>query len=365
MPQIPHQLLAVQEDIKAGKRRWLKVKTLLSWFGQKGRGKNVVQTIEKALRETRLSTDPEFTSGGVHSYIEIRLLSETPDGSPEGSTGPADGGEEAKSDGTGQETVGANGHRHDRRASEAIGSKFCIGMFEAANRPDEVVTITRDQTVDEATTMMMTHGYSQLPVTQNMREIDGMISWRSMGRAKVRGDACKFVRDCVEDIHVLDQDAPFFEAVNAITQKEVVLVLGKNRAITGIVTTADLSHEYHQKAEPFLLFEEVEDRIRELIRKNFSLEEIRQARNPADDDREIEDASDLTFGEYARLLETPKNWKKLRLAIDRSLFVGLLNEVREVRNDVMHFRLDSAEPENLDKVRQLHYLLGQLVPTTP
>ena len=364
MPQIPHQLLAVQEDLKAGKRRWLKVKTLLSWFGQKGRGKYVVQTIEEALSETRLSTNPNFTSGSVHDYIEIRSLGETPDGARGQSTGPGEGGEEAKSDGKGPEEAGTNGHRRERRSSESIGSKFCIGMFEAANRPDEVVTISRDQTVEEATTMMLTHGYSQLPVTQNMRDIDGMISWRSMGRARVRGAACRFVRDCVEDIHVLDQDAPFFEAVNAITQKEVVLVLGKNRAITGIVTTADLSHEYHQKAEPFLLFEEVEDRIRELIRRHFSLEEIRQARNPADDDREIEDASDLTFGEYARLLETPENWEKLRLGIDRSLFVGLLNEVREVRNDVMHFRLDSTEPENLGRVRQLHQLLGQLVPTT-
>ena len=46
MPPIPYQLLAVQKDIAAGKRRWAKVKTLLSWFGQKGRGKHVVETIK-------------------------------------------------------------------------------------------------------------------------------------------------------------------------------------------------------------------------------------------------------------------------------------------------------------------------------
>ena len=38
MPQIPYQLRAVRKDIAAGKRRWAKVKTLLSWFGHKGRG---------------------------------------------------------------------------------------------------------------------------------------------------------------------------------------------------------------------------------------------------------------------------------------------------------------------------------------
>ena len=52
MPPIPHQLLAVQKDIAAGKRRWAKIKTLLSWFGKKGRGRHVVQTIQEALNGT-------------------------------------------------------------------------------------------------------------------------------------------------------------------------------------------------------------------------------------------------------------------------------------------------------------------------
>lgn len=105
----------------------------------------------------------------------------------------------------------------------------------------------------------------------------------------------------------------------------------------------------------------VQDRIRILISRNLSVTEIKKARDPDDHAREIEDASDLTFGEYVRLLESRENWKKLRLAIDRKLFVGLLNDVREVRNDVMHFRPDSSEPENLDKVRMLRSLLEQLV----
>ena len=37
------------------------VKTLLSWSGKKGRGKNVVETIHEALKETGLFTHPEFT----------------------------------------------------------------------------------------------------------------------------------------------------------------------------------------------------------------------------------------------------------------------------------------------------------------
>lgn len=362
MPQIPYQLLTVQKDIAAGKRRWAKVKTLLSWFGQKGRGKHVVQTIQEALDEAGLFTRPKFTSGTVHDYIEFMTLPDTGDGAAAESTeslGTADGNDD--DDENQSESSDESDGRH-RPSSETAASKFRIGMLEAANRPNEILTITRDKTVEEAATLMIMHRYSQLPVTQNMRRIDGMVSWRSMGRARASGDACEHVRDCLEPVHILGQDAPFFEAVDTITEREVVLVRGKDRTITGIVTTADLSREYHQKAEPFLLLEEVEDRIRVLINRSFAAAEIKRAKISDDDTREIEDAGDLTFGEYVRLLESRNNWKNLRLRIDRKVFVGLLDDVREVRNDVMHFRPDSSEPENLDKVRMLRSLLEQLVP---
>lgn len=71
MPQIPYQLRAVRKNIAAGKRRWATVKTPLSWFGHKGRGRNVVQAIGEALIEAGLTTRPAFTSGSGHDYIEF------------------------------------------------------------------------------------------------------------------------------------------------------------------------------------------------------------------------------------------------------------------------------------------------------
>ena len=359
MPQVPSQLQAVKRDLEGGKRRWAMVKTLLSWFGRKGRGKIVRQNIHQALKETGLFTHPEFTFGSVHDYIEFKRVEEAGDGPVEEST-DTEGGDDTSSDDEGGAESDGGTDATDHRSSGPTGSKFCIGMLGAANRPNEVLTITRDKTVEEATTMMMTHRYSQLPVTQDMRRIDGMISWRSIGRTRASGDACEFVRDCLESVRILHQDAPFFEAVDTITEQEVVLVRGRDRKITGIVTTSDLSREYNQKAAPFLLLGEVEDRIRILIDRNLS-DEIKDAKNPGDSNREIEEASDLTFGEYVRLLESRENWKKLRLGIDRKLFIELLGDVREVRNDIMHFRPDSSEPENIDKVRMLHSLLEQLV----
>ena len=359
---IPDQLQEIRKDIEDGKRRWAKGKTVLAWFGKKGRGKHVVRAIQEALKETRLVTEPEFSSvGSLHAYIEFKALPEKPATPSGGSMGTGQSEEDAKADP--DETQFGDTDLGRTEVSSEEGPKFCIGMLEAANRPSEVLTIKRDQTVEEAITEMMKHRYSQLPVTQNRRDIDGMISWRSIGRARARGAECKHVRDCLENVSVIDQDAAFFDAVETITEKEVVLVLGKDRAISGIVTTSDLSLAYHKRTAPFLWLEEIEDRIRILINRSLPRTEIGRARH-GDDTRDVEDAADLTFGEYVRLLERKKNWGKLRLGIDRKMFVALLEDVREVRNDVMHFRPDSSQPENLEKVRELHRLLEQLVPQT-
>ena len=59
-----------------------------------------------------------------------------------------------------------------------------------------------------------------------------------------------------------------------------------------------------------------------------------------------------SFGEYVRLLENPANWAKLKLALDRVVFTKMLNQVRLVRNDVMHFDPDGIDAEQLEKLRQ-------------
>ena len=145
-----------------------------------------------------------------------------------------------------------------------------------------------------------------------------------------------------------------------IARDEAVLVRGRDRRITGIVTTTDLSLKYHELAAPFLLLQEIEDRLRLFIDGTFSKEEMADAKDPRDEKREIEAAADLSFGEYIRLLEAPENWSRLGLTLDRRVFVKLLRGVREVRNEIMHFSPDDLSSENFEKIEKLQKLLEQL-----
>ena len=77
-----------------------------------------------------------------------------------------------------------------------------------------------------------------------------------------------------------------------------------------------------------------------------------EARDPRDDKRNIEEAADLSFGEYIRLFEARENWNRLTLTLDRRVFVKLLRDVRDVRNEIMHFSPDDLSSENLDKIEK-------------
>ena len=342
---IPHQLRDVAQSLQAGKRPRAKVRTLLAWFGHKRRGSSVVWTIRRALRDLSLKTDPDFSTVGIDAFVRFSLgpvkVPEGPDRS-------------ASTDG---ENQAGNGVTEPLAADPAL----YVGMLPAAN--SGVITVTRDHEVSTAVTKMMYHAYSQLPVTQDLRQIDGMISWRSIGvaRTKKPSEACEYVRDCLDkEYSTVDLDTPLLDAVRKIARDEVVLVLGRDKRITGIVTTTDLSLKYHELAAPFLLLQEIEDRLRLLIDGAFSKEEMADAKHPRDDKREIEEAADLSFGEYIRLLEAPENWSRLGLTLDRRVFVRLLRDVREVRNEIMHFSPDDLSSENLDKIEKLRKLLEQL-----
>jgi len=70
----------------------------------------------------------------------------------------------------------------------------------------------------------------------------------------------------------------------------------------------------------------------------------------------------LNFGDYLHLLETRENWSRLKLGIDRTVFITKLNEIREIRNDVMHFDPDGITESELDSLRKFVGFLQRLQP---
>jgi hypothetical protein len=212
---------------------------------------------------------------------------------------------------------------------------------------------------------MMRHGFSQLPVMTTDREVKGIITWESIAtQLQVSEEKPTTVQSCMRPhVEVLESES-LFHVIDLIVKHSYVLVRGADRTIAGIVTATDLSLQFRQLSEPFLLLGEIENHLRSLIDNKFTVDELQAAKNPEDADRAIESVADLTLGETIRLLESEANWLKIDVQFDRTIIIHDLNRVRSIRNDVMHFDPDGITEEDhqllfdfvqfLHQVRRLH-----------
>jgi hypothetical protein len=164
----------------------------------------------------------------------------------------------------------------------------------------------------------------------------------------------------MEPAQIVSIDDSLFETIARIASYDYVLVQAKDKTISGIITASDFNVQFQILAEPFLLVGEIENGLRRILHTKFTVKELEEAKAPGSDDRTIEAPSDLNFGEYIRLIEPEKRWKKLKVEIDRVEFLTQLNRVREIRNDVMHFDPDGMESEDLQFLREFAQFLKRL-----
>ena len=295
----------------------LTVRRLLEFFGYAKRGRVVVSKIRNALEAHGLRTSPDFESVWIDHEISIELDRESANGSV---------------------------------ATVAIDDPTVrIDALATAHHRPEVVD--PDKPLHDATTVMLLNDYSQLPVTKNRRKIRGMITWKSIGSRLSSGVECSLVRHCMNPhVQEVRLGTPLLDAVSAIASHGYTLVRSSTDEIVGIVTTSDLSREFHELASPFLLIGEIEKYLHTLVHGQFTTEVI-QAALP--EGLTATGTADLTLGGYCRLLQNPANWGKLRLEFSREPFVERLEAVREIRNEVMHFRPDGLDPEKQQTLQGL------------
>jgi len=305
------------------------VRSFLLWFGAERRGYNIVRRIRSTLESLDLDTDPEFE----YAYIDGSITF-VPAGAKTATPQQAS----------------------DLADVHIAGPTYRIGRLESANR--QPVTVKPDNQLSEATTLMLMNDFSQLPVVTSPRDVKGVISWKLIGSRLALGRSCQFVRECMDPPHTVGIQTSLFAAIEIIAVHDYVLVQAADRTISGIVTASDLSQQFRFLAEPFLLVGEIENNIRRLIHGKFTADELRSV--VQEDDRDVDGVVDLTFGEYQRLLESDSRWAKLRLKIDRREFVARLDEVREIRNDVMHFDPEGPAEAELKTLRDFARFMQSL-----
>jgi CBS domain-containing protein len=345
---ITHRLAQISSDILAGEESpMLTVREFLSWAGAERRGTSIVIRLQKLLNENTLTTIPDFESAYIDSQISFARTDQA-DNQP--------------IPGAASEPVAEITSETSRPSPQHlyIDPAYRISKLEAANIIPE--SVKPDEPLQVATTKMLAYGYSQLPVMTNERNVKGIITWTGIGSRLALGTCTGVqpVRDFMDQHTEVSSTASVFEVIGLVAQTDHVLVRAEDGRITGVITASDISLQFRQLTEPFLILGEIENNVRRLIDQHFSLETLKTVLDPEDAERQIEGVFDLTFGEYIRLLQNPANWELLGLQIDRATFISSLDSVRLIRNDVMHFDPDGIASNRLEELRTFSGFLQRL-----
>lgn len=384
---IPRELGRIANRLRDGHRvNRLTVRDLLRMFKAERRGLNKVQDIRIALDSLGLQTVPDFESEWIDGRIRISLKDTLSDGQgddgqlvPEELAPPAQAvledsepedeeEPELSDDGPGDEgsaSIVISGEGIvETKLNEPPDPTFRIGNLPAANKI--LVTVGQDDSLAKAVTKMLQFDYSQLPIMHGEREVKGMISWKSIAtRHTFGGDCCK-VQHCREDAQVVDANGTLFDAIPTIVKHGYVLVRSQyDRKITGIVTASDLSLQFQQLAEPFLLIREIELHIRQLLQDKLSSADLKSGVPDGDEGPAPESVSELSFGGYVRLLQKPDIWAKVSLNVDQGSMTTQLEQVRLIRNDVMHFDPDPLTADQLETLKNASKFMQQLYALIP
>lgn len=302
------------------------VRTILSWFGYQRRGTQVLAQIDRAFAEAGLGLKPDLSEPWIDGEVAISA----PGGEPQAPK------------------------------YEALIAR--LGHLDAANQTP--VSVKRDQEIGVATTLMLRHDFSQLPVMRGEREIEGVVSWRTIGEATALGGSPRHVRDCTEpQVRTLKPDLPLTDAIDEIVRHEFVMVRTPDNRILGPVTTTDLAGQYHALAEPFLLISQIESSIRKILDAHAPIE-VLEAAKFRDDDRKIRRPEDLTFSEYKTALASREVWDRLGIKLDKGEVLAILEDVRIARNDIMHFHPDDNAESTIEILRNAAQALEKVANVT-
>lgn len=208
---------------------------------------------------------------------------------------------------------------------------------------EPIITVKESDSLRRAVTLMELHDFSQLPVVRGTgKQPKGVVTWETIGRSlAVNPDAR--LKDCIDsNPPTLRIDHDLMDAIEEINRAGYALVVKRNKELSGIVTSADLGTALAQITSPFLLLEQLEDRLSGIVRH---LQSLGMTRRPdprtvrtTDDEAVLIEVDDLTLGDKITLATSKETWHFVTATYDRSAVATSLEGAAKLRNRLMHFR---------------------------
>lgn len=273
-----------------------------------------------------------------------------------------------------------------------------------ANRP-EPITTNRNASVQDALCAMIDGDFSQLPVVDSDRRVEGMITSDSITRALRHFDlTIKQMRvfHAMTDVPTYDSEEELLGLLDDLKNTYAVLAVDKNKRLDGIITSYDTTEYFRRRGEDNMLLEDIETMLKEYILVAFqddpgaldlAIEEISTSnsklRRPfgqalehylkdgAEDmviDQQRADKAfslylntkqprsfeELSLNDYIELFVNKARWERYRTVfdLDPGACRKLLVAVRDIRNEIAHFRSEMT-PSKREQLRFCKEWLGR------
>lgn len=350
------RLKRAREAAAEGRPVTLTVRELFGWWGAARRGYVISDQVAAELSNHALSTSPDF--GAVPLDASVRLIN-TPvekerDSEPEvaeASAQPLVGA--PYPEGPDHEDTGVDDTLDESEREPIMG--LTIGRLDSAL--SGVVSVSSNSTFEEAVTKLTLNEYSQLPVMAGTRNLQGAVTWESIAMARHADAEAPFSRAIVP-AHTVPYDRHLVDVLPQLAQFGFVLVRDETNIVAGIVTANDAAAAYGALATPFSLIGELDQRLRRVVSDTADLARAIELCDP-EGSGGISSFDDMSIGDYQRILENPPMWEALGWPLDRKVFVRRLDELRTIRNELMHFNADGVEEGDVRKIRRMIAVLRE------
>ncbi|GGX48071.1 CBS domain-containing protein [Streptomyces noursei] len=337
----PADPAALEADVAEAGTRQLTARDLIGLWGWSRRTVGVTEFVDQELASRGLIVEPHFNSVRLDDLVTV---------SP--ATDDSEVAEENADQDPSASSYSSSGSS-SRKASAEQDLGWRIGTLPFAR---SVTTITQDDDLGLAYLHMVESDFSQLPVVDRNGRARGVVTWKSIARAKLAGRGHTVAEVTDYNAPTAREHEELFSRIQDLRQHGFLVIVDADHVVTGVLTASDIADQLKLRIEPFTLLEEVELRLRRTLNR------YERADLPTRTQNILNKNGRITLGEYRHVFAEPALWQQLNWPFDQQSFLDRLGVVKVFRDSVAHWDVDApeAEREAVEATRQLLRLL-QLV----
>jgi hypothetical protein len=339
--------------------RSVNVLDLLTSMGTRRRSANAIDAIQEELTARGFEEYPPITVASLDGRIVLRRLDGTsPEETPSEGESPPDGADVVVDPGS-----------RVAQAKALIGSRrlgLYIGNVAPVTRP--VISVNVHDEPRVVLTKMAMHGDQPIIAftDKHQRNPAGAVTWQSIVRYQLSHgyNEPKEIQDVLEKVERVFEGDELIPHIPLILSRSFLLVEDSERRINRTITPSDLTKYFVEKTRAFLLVGDIEGILRDILvqRLHHRWDSVAAIEAEAYGATRLPSGPDeLSFGTYVMSLQRPDMWNDLGWRLDKKEFCRSLDEVRVIRNEIMHFSPDS-DADNVDRLERFLALLRVVEP---